>query len=233
MRLFHAFLSVNMVLVLAMDFKESVDKNKYLENPCRNSSIPFWKISEISIPDNMLIIHEEEFDENLLENYDDERYFRLIHDFDGDKKPEKPTLPEGFYLGNASDHALVIQINSCYDDVVVDFSQVRQWKKRRVFCENLWLMVFIGHRLVASCISEIDRDIGEGAIEWLQVSPKYRKFGLGEFLIKETFFRMSGEVNFITVSGKADTLTNSQKLYRRCGFVGNDVYHVLTKKENG
>lgn len=214
-----------------MDFKELIDKSKYLENPCRYSPIPFWKLEEISIPDNMLIIHEEEFDKSLLSSYDDERYFRLIHYFDDAKKPEKPTLPEGFYLGNASDHALVIHINSCYDDVVVDFSQVRQWKKRRVFCEDLWLMVFRGHRLVASCISEIDRDIGEGAIEWLQVSPKYRKLGLGEFLIKETFSRMYAEVEFGTVSGKADTLTNSQKLYRRCGFVGNDVYHVLTKKD--
>lgn len=218
-----------------MDFKESIDKNKYLENPCRYSSIPFWKMQEIKIPDNMLIIHDENFDKNILVNYDDERYFRLIHCFDSEEKLEKPVLPQGFYLGNSSDYALVNQINSCYDDIVADFSQVREWKRRRVFNENLWLMVFSGHKLVASCISEIDKDcgnLGEGAIEWLQVSPKYRKLGLGEFLIKETFFRMKGKADFITVSGKADTSTNSQKLYRRCGFEGNDMYHVLTKKEN-
>jgi len=35
---------------------------------------------------------------------------------------------------------------------------------------------------------------------------------------------------FATVSGKADDPTCPERLYRSCGFVGNDIWHVMRKK---
>ena len=41
---------------------------------------------------------------------------------------------------------------------------------------------------------------------------------------------MKGIADFATVSGKVDNETNPEALYRKCGFVGNDVWHILHKK---
>lgn len=35
---------------------------------------------------------------------------------------------------------------------------------------------------------------------------------------------------FATVSGKIDNPANPERLYRKCGFVGNDVWHIIRKK---
>ena len=48
----------------------------YLENPCRTLSIPYWKYKSISVPDNIEIIHIDNFC-NQYEKY--QRYFRIYH----------------------------------------------------------------------------------------------------------------------------------------------------------
>ena len=35
--------------------------------------------------------------------------------------------------------------------------------------------------------------------------------------------------DFTTVSGEVDNKTNPEKLYRRCGFEGDDIWYVLRK----
>lgn len=52
---------------------------EYKQNPCEALSIPYWKATDIIIPDNVKIIHNKNFDETLLEKYSDKQYFRLIH----------------------------------------------------------------------------------------------------------------------------------------------------------
>lgn len=54
-------------------------KKQYLENPCGTASIPYWKTVCISIPDGMKILHEREFDIEMLKRYSDEPYFRLVN----------------------------------------------------------------------------------------------------------------------------------------------------------
>ena len=41
----------------------------YINNPCRVSSIPYWKTKTISVPDGMLIIHDELYNDNYLNKY--------------------------------------------------------------------------------------------------------------------------------------------------------------------
>ncbi len=35
---------------------------------------------------------------------------------------------------------------------------------------------------------------------------------------------------FATVSGKVTNKTKPEKLYRRCGFTGDDIWHILKSK---
>ena len=54
--------------------------DEYLLDPCRASSLPYWKAKSISIPDHMKIVHHENFDPNAWTDFCDDTYFRLRHD---------------------------------------------------------------------------------------------------------------------------------------------------------
>ena len=49
-------------------------------------------------------------------------------------------------------------------------------------------------------------------------------------LVNELLLRMKPMARFATVSGQVNNLSSPEKLYRKCGFVGNDVWHILKKK---
>ena len=70
-------------------------RKQYLENPCRAASVPYWKAVCISVPDNMKIVHDSEFDTELLKRYMDEPYFRLQHPM---LEVEPVSLPGGYSL---------------------------------------------------------------------------------------------------------------------------------------
>lgn len=42
---------------------------------------------------------------------------------------------------------------------------------------------------------------------------------------------MQGKARFATVSGKVNDPSAPQRLYRKCGFTGDDVWHILKKTE--
>ena len=76
----------------------------------------------------------------------------------------------------------------------------------------------------------MDRRIGEGILEWIQVSEEYRRQRLGTYIVTELLHRMKGRADFVTVSGKCNDLSEPRALYRKCGFTGNDVWHIMRKK---
>lgn len=85
------------------------------------------------------------------------------------------------------------------------------------------------YHLVGCGIADFDREAKEGILEWIQVLPEYRGKKIGKMIVNELLFRMKN-ADFATVSGKINNRTNPERLYRSCGFVGNDIWHVLTKK---
>lgn len=202
---------------------------EYRAAPCRAASLPYWKAAQIRVPEGMEIIHGNDFDPSLLERYEDEVYFRLKHDLDG---LTPSSLPGGFVVSNCSDAELADHINGCYGDIGVTAGELAGYRDRRVYCQPLWLVVRdAGSReLVASGIGELDRETGEGVLEWIQVSEAHRGRGLGTFLVRELLWRMRGMAEFATVSGRVDNPTNPEGLYRRCGFTGADRWHILRKK---
>lgn len=207
-----------------------ISKKQYLQNPCRIASVPYWKVMSIPIPDHMQIIHEEEFSMDILKEYQDEPYFRLKHDL---RNIESILVPDGYSLCEASLSDFAAHMNECYEYFGISESELKSFTTRAVYCSDLWLAVKNNDtgKIAATGIAELDCEIGEGALEWIQVSKDSRKQGLGSFVVLELLWRMRNAAKFVTVSGRCDNPTNPESLYRRCGFGGNDVWHVLRKLE--
>ena len=67
-----------------------MDAKDYRADPCRASSLPFWKTEQVSVPENITILREDQFDASESRGAD-EPYFRLIHRLEG---VERPVVPE-------------------------------------------------------------------------------------------------------------------------------------------
>lgn len=207
----------------------SVDE--YLKNPCRSLSVPYWKAKEIIVPDNMMILHDSEFDDCFLNDYSDERYFRILHDM----KDVSASKSSEFMIKTAGieDFSLISDIvNQCYDNMAMSTETLLLMTKKPAYCKDLWILVFdLETKNTVGCgIADIDNTANEGIIEWVQVLPEYRRRGIGKIIVNELLERMSGKVDFATVSGKCDSESRPEKLYRSCGFKGNDIWHILLKK---
>lgn len=207
----------------------TITKDDYLENPCRAASIPYWKAKSTTVPDGMKILHQDDFDEKEYRQYIDEPYFRLSHNLHG---LSAPMLPQGYSLCKATLGDFAVHINSCYEGIGITEAELRSYTTRPVYDAALWLAVKDDQtgNIVATGIAELDREIGEGVLEWIQVSKSYRGNGLGAYIVSELLWRMKDKANFVTVSGQCNNATNPEKLYRKCGFIGNDVWHILRKR---
>ena len=183
----------------------------------------------ITVPKGMLILHCAEFDAEKYTEYVDEPYFRLKHDLQG---LSAPVLPDGFSICNATPEDFALHINKCYNGIGVSAEELRRYSERPVYHPALWLAIRDDRTgdIVASGIAELDREIDEGVLEWVQVSKKYRGCGMGSFVVSELLWRMKNLAKFATVSGQCENLTNPEALYRRCGFKGDDVWHILKKR---
>lgn len=203
---------------------------KYLENPCKTLSIPYWKDKNIEIPSNMKIVHHKNFDNKYLNDYQDEKYFRLIHHLDNIQN--NSSMDFSVKTAANKDISLFVEIiNKSYSDLSVSYEQILSYRKTEVYDKNLWILVYKDQTndVVGCGIADFDSNAREGILEWIQVLPEYRGKGIGKLIVNELLSRMA-TADFATVSGKVDNPTNPEKLYRSCGFVGNDIWHILTKR---
>lgn len=202
-------------------------KQAYLADPCRASSLPYWKACRIAPPPGTVLIHEEDFTPANYPDCQDKPYFRLRHNL---KATPAPQLPEGFSPCALSLPEYTAHISRCYEDIGVTESELRQFTDRTVYDATLWIAAKDSRTgaVAATGIADLDREIREGILEWIQVSPEYRGCGLGRWLVCELLRRMQGRADFATVSGRCGNPTNPEQLYRACGFTGRDVWHILT-----
>ena len=200
---------------------------QYIENPCRASSIPYWKTVSISVPEDMKILHQDDFKTQLLTEYVDEPYFRLVHDL---KAVAPVAVPEGYSLCQGTVEEYASHIRECYGNGMTA-AEVRGFTERKVYCPQLWIALRDNctGEIVATGIGELDREIGEGVLEWIQVSEEHRGRGLGYYIVCEMLWRMRDIAKFATVSGQCNNPSNPEKLYRKCGFIGNDIWHVMKR----
>lgn len=159
-------------------------------------------------------------------------YFRLFHSLRALPAPE---LPEGFCFAEPdplSDAGEIAQvINACYADIRLTPETIRSWKDHPVFAADLWVWVIDQKRdrLAGLGIAEFDSAIAEGSLEWIQILPAYRGKGLAKQLVSELLKRLANRAEFATVAGQLDNQTNPERLYRNCGFGGDDRWWVMRK----
>lgn len=176
----------------------------------------------------MSIVHQNKFNKLEYQHYIDEPYFRLIH---GLQDLSVQVLPQGYSLCKATLKDFAEHINSCYSKIGVTEADLRDYTTRPVYDSALWLAIKDNQtdKVVATGIAELDKEIGEGVLEWIQVSEQHRGCGLGKYVVLELLWRIKDNVKFATVSGQCNNPTNPEVLYRKCGFSGSDVWHILRK----
>ena len=206
-----------------------MDKETYLRDPCKVSSLPFWKTNSIHIPEGLLILREDDprLDE-LRGSYVDTPYFKLVHPL---RHIERPALPNGFRFVCPDAKALADHIAACYASERATEDELKDYRRHPTFSSDLWLAVVDEKtgKIVASGIAELDASVREGVLEWIQVSPACRRRGFGRLIVCELLRRLQGRADFVTVSGKEDDPTAPRALYERCGFGGGVLWHVLRK----
>lgn len=205
---------------------------EYRNDPCRALSIPYWKAKNLSVPPNMKIVHDSEFDAALLDKYNDRKYFRLIHHL---KAIPDFNVTE-FEVSGISTYMIdelsyMINLSYAHSSIGVTADYIRTLTMSEVYCPELWIGAFYSKRIIGSVIGEFDKNTGEAAIEWLQVLPEYRNSGMASALICRVLKKMRDIADFVTVSGECDNPTNPEYVYRKCGFEGRDVWHILESRK--
>lgn len=202
----------------------------YLNDPCGTASIPYWKYKRIVVPENMKIVHERDRSQNVFREYNDEAYFRLYHDL----KNINPLTAKDAEMVTAESPVddFVRLINASYRDISVTAEQMERYQQTPVYCPDLWILLKEKGTgtILAGGIADYDREVGELILEWIQVLPRYRRQGYGQLIVNCLLSKMQGIARFATVSGKMNNPFNPEGLYRKCGFTGNDVWHILTAK---
>lgn len=201
---------------------------EYLKNPCAASSLPFWKTNRIVLPEGVQVIRDDPF-RGTCRHSCDTPYFKLIHRFG---HLTRHPLPDGFSLASIDTGGFSSHISECYDLERISVAELEQYKNRNTYRADLWIAVRENKsgRIVAAGIAELDRTIREGVLEWIQVSPGFRRRGLGRFLVTELLSRMQKDADFVTVSGRLHNGTDPYALYESCGFSDPVIWHVIQKQ---
>ena len=202
----------------------------YLSNPCGSISIPYWKQKRVIVPDNMMIVHERDMPCPVFDDYYDEPYFRLYHNL---KNIQQTTIRETEIVqANQAVGEFVRLINASYNDLSVTAEQIEGYQQTPVYCPDLWILLKKKETgtILAGGIADFDNEANELILEWIQVLPCYRRRGYGQLIVNSLLAKMQGVAQFATVSGKMNNLSSPESLYRKCGFIGNDIWHILTKR---
>lgn len=158
--------------------------------------------------------------------------FRLFH---GMQAIPATSLPQGFSFTNADPQTeareIANLIGRCYEDIHPGPDVVRGWQQHSVFDSQLWVWILdeAQDTPAALGIAEFDPMINEGSLEWIQVLPDYRGRGLGQQIVFELLNRLQERAAFTTVAGRVENPTHPERLYRRCGFEGEDLWWVLRR----
>lgn len=208
-----------------------VSLDEYKTCPCATLSIPYWKQKTVKLPENVRIVHDSAFCAEQWRGWWDERYFRLLHDL---QQKENSAVPEGFFLRTArrtdfSDMAKII--NQSYEEILMTEAQLEGYTRGLAYFPDGWVMACAANGTPVGCgIADLDPEAEEGALEWIQVLPECRRQGLGAAIVRELLRRLRNRARFATVSGRVGQPGNPEGLYRRCGFIGNDVWHILRRE---
>ena len=203
-----------------------MNANDYITDPCKASSLPYWKAENIVMPKHIRVLRDDDYNKELPARNDDQ-YFKMIHNL---KMIPDTFLPKGFEVVQADVKFFADHINKCYEQEHVSVDELMMYKTHAVHQDDLWIAIMESRtkKIVASGIAELDSRIGEGILEWIQVSQEYRRLGLGKYVVCELLRRLQGRADFVTVSGRLDNKSNPFELYKSCGFCNPVIWHVVS-----
>lgn len=201
----------------------------YWDRDRSRSRIPAERLA----PLDLALVHQDFLDLAATAHFTSRTpYFRLLHT--GPARA-RPPLPPPFALvqvdaGREADDVARL-IGECHGDPHFPTEWVKEWTQQAVFDPTLWVWAVDTQqdKPVGLGIAELDRTVGEGSLEWMQVLPAYRRQGLGQALVLELLSRLAGHAAFVTVGGQVENPTRPEALYRRCGFRGQDVWWALRR----
>ena len=213
------------------------DRLRYLWDPCRVSALAYWKERTYPKPQGLEVFLAEtwqalpELEKASFSRID--TFFKLRHDL---SNLEDPVLPPDFRFRTFDpeseadfDHALAI-IQGAYPSTDLNLPKLKALMDTPVYQADLWFFLDILERdefkPVAFALGDLDPLIGEGILEWIQVDPDYRRWGLGKALVLEILRRMKGRASFATVSGDVHNANDPLSLYRKAGFVGQGLWVI-------
>ena len=103
---------------------------------------------------------------------------------------------------------------------------------RPVFEPRLWLWAVdkTTRRPIGMAIADADSFSSEGSLVWIQVLPDVRGMGIGTMLVQELLCRLDQEVAFVTATGATGNPCEPERLLRRCGFTGRDIWWTLRRR---
>jgi GNAT superfamily N-acetyltransferase len=177
---------------------------------------------------HLALVNEKYLDSTFSCEYF-EKYFKLVHRLEYINEVNSSDKYEIKNVDFLTDIEEVgIFISRCYKDISVTTDTVKSWIQNDTFANDLWIWVKDKktEENVALGIAEYDDIICEGALEWIQVLPNMQGKGLGSMIVNELLIRLKKNAYFVTVSGKIEDKDKAEKLYRKCGFEGNDIWMV-------
>ncbi|MGD2248337.1 MAG: GNAT family N-acetyltransferase [Candidatus Methanofastidiosia archaeon] len=173
-----------------------------------------------------MLIHNDYIHRIPLKEFTYQRYFRLVCD----TVPPFIDIPYDIVpVDTGSDKELRMVstvIDKCYPNFSPSFETVKTWTTHPVFDKSLWVWALDGSTPAGLGIGEVDSNIKEASLEWIQVLPEYRGKKIGKALVQKLLQRVHKKVKFTTVSGRYG---ETNKFYKGCGFTGDDIWWVLSR----
>ena len=110
-------------------------------------------------------------------------------------------------------------------------ASVQDWLHSPKFTADLWIWAVdeATQQPAGLALAELDTQIHEASIEWIQVLPDYQRRGVGRALVHELLRRIGERALFTTVAGVVEDRDNPGAFFRRCGFTGADVWWLLSR----
>lgn len=205
-------------------------KADYMADPTGTSALAYWKRHHL-IPAGVEVYHERHFRPEQAHGAKLERYFRLVHYLSYVRTLQIPAGMTIRELSPEDDPALIQQINAAYRDLAIhiDETWLARWRAAPVYFPQGWLGLFQGEQMVASIICEYDPEIQEGVVDWLQVDLKHQGQGLAQVLLCHALHVLKTKADFVTVSGSLDNKSDPEWVYRKCGFIGQDIWYIVAR----
>lgn len=199
-----------------------MEKLEYTKDPARACFLSYHKNENTEVPPNMRVVRGDDYKAELYKGFDDTVYTKLIL---RSKSVEEPIYPDGFKLVTPTKEQLTAHISQCFPDGETPDS-IDLWRYMEYFM--VALVDTSTGRIVASAAADVDFGVKEGSIDWVEVSPRYRRKGLGTYLVTELIYRFRRFSDFISVSTKEPA---ALELFKKCGFGEECAWHILKAKK--